>query len=271
LLGCPWVQILIVLRFMLSSEDPEVEQLVIQCNGPIGKVEHSGWPSFQEYELLLYVDVESIVELVDVHQVIIVEVCYNPLEFSPVCRCQVISLSNSLKHPPCYLLGICLPESPHNCGLEFLLHLICALFLSYGGFDQRPSISSTPQAGVVDPLHITVKLIWLIVELQLTLHDEGMELRSFTMVLLWIINLWIAGCCRVVQLLEELLQLVLCHQEWSKCPAARFLWHSHLGTFFLQCLCQPWSFQCLWPGQIFWSYWTRWSCRFLANNLTQFP
>jgi hypothetical protein len=79
--------------------------------------------------------VDSIIELVNVYQVVIVEVHDNPLEFSPVCCCQLISLSNSLEPPPYYLLGIYLPESLHNCGLEFLPHLIYALSPSYGGFD----------------------------------------------------------------------------------------------------------------------------------------
>jgi hypothetical protein len=52
---------------MPSVESSEVEQSVIQCNSPIGKVNHSGWLGFQKYKMSLYIDVESIIDLVDVY------------------------------------------------------------------------------------------------------------------------------------------------------------------------------------------------------------
>jgi hypothetical protein len=114
--------------------------------------------------------------LINIHGIVIVQVSYESLEISPVCRGGAISLSDCFKLSSCDLLAIGFSEYTTDGCFEVRPSFVLAnsLFL-HRRLDPGPGISSASGASIVDLFGVFIEFVGFAIELKFTLYKEYLE------------------------------------------------------------------------------------------------
>jgi hypothetical protein len=149
---------------------------IVESNGFVYVVGNVGGSCIQECELLLDFHIQSIMELIDVHGIIIVQVSHKSLEIGPVCYSRAISLLDCFKLSSCDFLAISFSECMTDGYFEVLPSFIFAnSFFLHRRLDLGPGISSASGAGIVDVFGVFIKFVGFAIELKFTLYKECSE------------------------------------------------------------------------------------------------